>query len=104
MITKELEISVRHYNLLKIFFEANQLFEIGFTLEIKDIQYDLPTNNISNHKKFTQTKTILVYSYDDNCEIQTSKIVDLSLKHLGFNNMLHDYLNKCGVSTHCHNQ
>ena len=105
MKTVQLDIDVRHHNLMKIFFEANELFELGFTLEIVDREYDTPMtitspDGIQRTYSFSQTKKVLEYTYDDENEYQVSKLVDLSLKHLGFSNMLHDFLNKCGVSAH----
>lgn len=105
MKTVQLDIAVRHYNLMKIFFEANGLFELGFALDIVDQDYDTPMiitspDGIQRTYSFSQTKKFMEYTYDDENEHQVSKLVDLSLKHLGFNNMLHDFLNKCGVSAH----
>lgn len=105
MKTVQLDINVRHHNLMKIFFEANELFELGFTLDIVDREYDTPMiitspDGIQRTYSFSQTKKVLEYTYDDENEYQVGKLVDLSLKHLGFNNMLHDFLNKCGVSAH----
>lgn len=105
MKTIELDIDIRHHNLIKIFFEANELFALGFELEIVDTTYDTPMtvtspDGIQRSYSFSQTRKSMVCRYDEDNADQTSKIVDLSLKHLGFNNMLHDFLNKCGVSQH----
>jgi hypothetical protein len=105
MITIPLDISVRHLNLIKIFFEANELFDLGFKLEIAKTPLETPLQitpyyggGPAREITFTQTKQTMVCIYDDTNDHQVSKMVDLSLKHLGFKNMLHDFLNKCNIT------
>ena len=102
--TIELDISVRHKDLVEIFFKANELFDLGFELKVIDTTYETPITitpptGVDNQRTFTfsQTKKTLACIYDEENEEQTSKIMFMSLKHLGFNNMLHDFLNKCGI-------
>lgn len=109
MTTIPLDISVRHLNLVKIFFEANELFDLGFKLEIVETLSETLLQitpyyggGPSREVAFTQTKNAMVCIYDETNDYQSSKMVDLSLKHLGFKNMLHDFLNKCNI-TYDHN-
>lgn len=62
-------------------------------------------NTFSSHTSavtftMSQTRKVLQYVYNENNDEQISKLMLMSIRHLGFNNMLHDYLNKCGVSQH----
>lgn len=107
--TLELDISVRHKDLVDIFFKANDLYNLGFELKIIDTVFDTPMtitppSGINQRTyTFSQTKKSLICVYDEDNEAQTSKIMFMSLQHLGFNNMLHDFLNKCGIPVmhHC---
>lgn len=106
--TIELDISVRHYNLIETFFKANGLFDLGFELKIIDTVFETPVTITppagagARTFTFNQTKKTLACIYDEDNEEQTSKIMFMSIKHLGFNNMLHDFLNKCGIDNHYH--
>ena len=105
--TIEIDISLRYLDLITIFFKANGLTDLGFVLTTADVKYDLPINIVTNmpgggdrQYKSTQTRKVMLCSYDEDNEEQANKIMFMSLKHLGFNNMLHDYLNKCGIYNH----
>jgi hypothetical protein len=107
----ELDISVRHIALVEIFFKANELYDLGLKLEIVDTVFETPLTitpptGVDNQRTitFNQTKKTLVCIYDEENEEQTSKIMFMSIKHLGFNNMLHDFLNKCGIPVNFHTQ
>jgi hypothetical protein len=94
---------------MKIFFEANELFALGFTLDIIDETYDTPMtitppSGVADQRTYTfsQTRKSLAYTYNDNDPAQADKIMFMSLRHLGFHNMLHDFLNKCGIEPRNH--
>ena len=106
MKTIELDVSLAYKDLVEIFFKANGLFELGFTLTVVDAKYTIPINVVMNRHgsperqyESTQTRKAMVCSYDENNEEQANKILFMSLQHLGFNNMLHDFLNKCGITS-----
>ncbi len=77
LIKTETNISYGYKNLLEIFFKANEL----------DVMVDGTTGSY-------RKKIILYYEQDSETE---QSILFLSLKHLGFENMLCDYLHKCGI-------
>lgn len=87
MITRNLEFAVENYGLLKIFFDANGLTESGVILET----YNEPV--------YGGYATRLRYTYDENNNDAVAILTGLSLRHLGFNNMLHDYLKRCRFYT-----
>jgi hypothetical protein len=74
----ETQISYGYKDLIEIFFKANEL----------DI-------NIKDMSAYPYGKIILHYE-DDSDTAYT--ITFMSVKHLGFENMLCDYLIKCGIS------
>jgi hypothetical protein len=108
--TIELDISVRHIGLVEIFFKANELYDLGFKLEVVDTVFETPVTITppagggARTFTFNQTKKTLACIYDEDNEEQTSKIMFMSIKHLGFNNMLHDFLNKCGIPINFHSE
>ena len=81
MKTIQTEIPANHSELIKVFLKANELDA--------DISYE---GNIALNR---QTINI---SYNEENEDLCSKITYMSLRHLGFINMLDDFLLKCGVS------
>ena len=109
--TIELDISVRYLDLITIFFKANGLTDLGITLTVEDIIYKIPVNIVSNRPDTAdreyiseQTRKTIVCTYDEDNEEQAGKIMFMSFTHLGFNNMLHDFLNKCGIPPQQHKQ
>lgn len=102
MITKQTHISARHLPLITIFFEANELLELGVKLETIDVPFDsdltiTPSYGESARSiKFSQSKSYIGYTYDETNDEQVSKIMLLGLRHAGFNNMLDDFLLRCG--------
>lgn len=94
-------ISVRHLPLITIFFEANELTDLGIKLDIIDVPEELPYTVTDDGEiryfAFPTTKSYIGYTYDEDNSEQTSKLMVLGLKHAGFNNMLDDYLIRCGV-------
>lgn len=96
------DISYRHYDLIRIFFEANELLDLGFTLDIVDIESPLSYSVDGREYIITNVKKVLSYSYDAENVDAAGKIMHMSIKHLGFTNMLHDYLNRCGYTVSQH--
>lgn len=77
------ELLSMHLELVKIFFEAN---------ELKDVvvgEYPKIRNKISHN--------LIEVSWDDESE-SGQKILQMSIINYGFNNMLDSFLIKCGVS------
>jgi hypothetical protein len=72
------QISYGHESLIEVFFKANDL-----TVTIQDM------------RAYPYGKIILHYEDDSDTALA---ITMLSYKHLGFENMLCDYLIKCGIS------
>lgn len=72
------QISYGYASLIEIFFKANEL----------DV-------TIEDRRAYPNGKVIL--HYEDNSDTATT-ITFMSIKHLGFENMLCDYLIKCGIS------
>lgn len=72
-------ISYGHRELLKIFFKANEL-----DVTIQDMSaYEYPKHAVLYYEDESDTATAITY---------------MSLKHLGFENMLCDYLIRCDIS------
>lgn len=71
------KISYGHIALIETFFKANEL-------EVRCIK---KTGGVYDH---------ITFEYEDDSETCMS-ITFLSMKHLGFENMLVDYLQRCGV-------
>lgn len=99
------DISARYLPLITIFFEANELFKLGFKLGSAEINNPLtytvsPFTGSAKTYSIPATKAVVQYTYDDDDDEQVSKLMFMAIKHLGFTNMLHDYLNKCGYSNH----
>lgn len=101
------DISARYLPMITIFFEANGLFALGFTLGHTDVPMTVnitqtPPSGVQDQKSmsFEMTKSVVSYEYDDEDEEQSTKIMFMAVKHLGVNNMLHDFLNKCGYPNH----
>lgn len=95
MKTHITDIPYTSYNLIKIFFEANDLFNDGICLNITDLEEPLNYKVGDNSYTIQTVKKVLSYSYDEENINAVNKITFMALKHLGFTNMLHDYLNKC---------
>ena len=57
----EIDISVRHFDLVDIFFKANELYDLGFELKIIDTTYDTPITITPpsgiNQRTFTFSQT-----------------------------------------------
>ena len=84
MKTIKTNLSIDHLELIKIFFEANKLPNVIIS-EYSNIIKNYP------HKMIEITY--------DNDDVETSgQITYMSLVHVGLQNMLDDYLMKCGVS------
>jgi len=73
-------ISYGYVSLLNTFFEANELY------------VKCQENIIDEHSHFTSLH------YEDNTDT-AYKITFMSIRHLGFENMLCDYLINCGVQS-----
>jgi hypothetical protein len=101
------DISARHYKLIEIFFNANELTPLGAAVgstEIDTIHTYKDTTASGNEIdiSYPLTKTVITYSYDEQNDECASKIAFMAMKHLGFTNMLHDFLNKCDIPPHQH--
>ncbi len=81
MVEIQTHISSGYKDLLKVFFEANEL----------DVSLDNPAGK--------HTHGHIVISYEDNSETVYC-ITAMSVKHCGFENMLHHFLIRCGVDPH----
>jgi len=79
----ETDLSNAHLELVRIFFTANELDRVYVNEYQKNIR--------------GMTHVMLQLSWDDNDEETASKITYMAIVHLGINNMLDDYLMKCGV-------
>lgn len=84
MKTIKTNLSIDHLELIKIFFEANQLLNVTINEYSKQIRS-------SSHK-------MIEIMYDDEDSETSSKITYMSIVHCGLQNMLDDYLMKCGVN------
>jgi hypothetical protein len=82
MKTLETHFGAEHMALLEIFFKANKLENVKLS------EYHRPYNG-ENHK-------YIEISWDDNSETGV-QISFMSVVHMGFLNMLDDFLLKCGV-------
>jgi len=80
MTTVNTQISDGYIELIKIFFNANEL-DVAIE-EYKHTETDL---------------TFLRLSYEENSDT-AYQITFMSVRHLGFENMLCDYLIRCGIS------
>jgi hypothetical protein len=80
MRTIETELPADHLELITVFLKANELDA--------DISCEIDRN--------LNQQTIKI-SYNEENEDLCSKITYMSLRHLGFLNMLDDFLLKCGV-------
>lgn len=79
----ETSLKAEHIELIKIFFKANNLDDVEistYTKKMGELLYNL-----------------ISIGYNDKSE-SAEKIVYMSLRHLGFQNMLDSYLIQCGVS------
>ncbi len=75
-------ISYGHLRLINLFFKANEL----------EVAVDEPLDNTDNFRAVEH----MVLRYEDDSDTAL-KITFMSMRHLGFENMLCDYLIKCGV-------
>ena len=73
----ETDISWGYVELIKIFFKANEL-------------------DVCCEERKASLISKITLSYEDNSETALS-ITFMSYRHLGFENMLYDYLKRCGV-------
>lgn len=73
----ETQISFGHAALLRTFFEANEL-------------------NVNLEERSIGIGTRVTLSFEENSDTDYS-ITVMSLRHLGFENMLVDYLKRCGI-------
>jgi hypothetical protein len=83
MKTIQTTISTDHLELIKIFFEANELPDVRIYTYNKQI-------GMFAHR-------MIEVAYENNSDT-AEKITFMSMIHAGFLNMLDDYLMKCGVS------
>ena len=84
MKTIKTNLSIEHLELIKIFFEASKLPNViigEYNKILKDV----------SHK-------MIDIMYDDEDVETAGQITYMSLVHAGLQNMLDDYLMKCGVS------
>jgi hypothetical protein len=84
MVIVETSIDIAHLELIKIFFQANDLIVVLDTV----------------YKPFPNRTVELPYisiKYDNDGETAV-KLSYMAMVHSGFNNMLEDYLLKCGIS------
>jgi len=82
MTVIQTDLSIVHIELIKIFFQANELPNV--IVRESDKQMGL----------FYHKVIEIEYNDDDT----SSAIIYMSMRHSGFKNMLDDYLLKCGVS------
>lgn len=75
------ELSIKHLELIKIFFEANDMPDAVVR------QYDKQIGAFYH-------PMIEIYCSSEDTE---TNITFMAMKHMGFKNMLDDYLMKCGV-------
>jgi hypothetical protein len=83
MKTIQTNLSTDHLELIKIFFEANEL------PNVRIYAYDKQMGMFSHR--------MIEVSYDDQDGETGEKITYMSMVHAGFCNMLDDFLMKCGV-------
>lgn len=93
MVTVDTKISWGYLPLLKIFAQANSLV-LDFEPYYQEIEKDevgaFGNTSIVTARQYTRI------SYEDNSDTASS-ITFLSFRHLGFENMLCDYLIRCNV-------
>ncbi len=84
----ETHIDVRHIDLIKVFFTANELHKVNVT----------SYNKVEVVQDLNVVRSLVQLSYDE-LDLETSNtLAFMSLRHLGMGNMLDDFLIKCGIS------
>jgi len=88
MATKIMRTNItgRQLPVIAVFFEANKLFDLG----MKVFTIDVPTE--------TGSESVVAYSYDEENDDAVGTVMYMSIVHSGFNNMLDDFMIKCGFS------
>ena len=104
MKTIELDVAIEHKDLVEIFFKVNGLFDLGFKLDITHDTYILPNHIMTNkpgetHRQHESThpRKSMVCLYNEDIKEQADKILFMNVNHKGISNMLHNFLNKCGI-------
>lgn len=104
MKTIELDVVLQYKDLVEIFFNVNGLFNMGFVLDVIESTYQIPVNVMINNPgttdrqyESTKKRKVLVCIYDEDNIEQVKKIQSIITIHKSFNNMLHSFLNRCGI-------